>query len=96
MLDGNERIDFDIDINPSETPELTMGGWVKVTMNSYTGTNGYDLARHFLTHENGDSISLDRGRIDSRGGSIGWSGYRGEEGNGVFGSWPSKPASGSS
>ena len=88
LLDGNERIDFDIDINSVRDAKLTMGGWVKVTiLNSYTGTNGYDLARHFLTHENGDSISLDRGvGIDSRGGSIGWSGYRGEEGNGVFGS----------
>ena len=68
-----------------------MGGWVKIsTLNAYTADAGYDLARHFLTHDNGGGgSSHDRGvGIDSRGGAIGWSAYRGSEGNGVFGPLP--------
>jgi hypothetical protein len=91
LLNGNDHIKFDIDINPSAMPKLTMGGWVKIsTLNAYTADAGYDLARHFLTHDNGGGgSSHDRGvGIDSRGGAIGWSAYRGSEGNGVFGSLP--------
>ena len=31
LLNGNDHIKFDIDINPSAMPKLTMGGWVKIS-----------------------------------------------------------------
>ena len=72
---GQSAVRVNLNINPSVQAQLTMGGWVRATTVS--------SVRHFLSHDNG---GYDRDVcIDTRGGGLGWSAFRG---NGVVGYVP--------
>lgn len=72
---GTSAVRVNLNINPAVVPKLTMGAWVKPTV---VTTN-----RHLLSHDNGGyDRDLD---IDSRGGGVGWSAFKG---TGVLGYVP--------
>ena len=95
-FDGNSYIKIDLNINPSNYAQLTMGAWVKADQANLTGT---DIRHQVISHDNG---LYDRTLgIDWRGDSWsnseeddpGWSafaglppsGYTYHQGGGVLG-----------
>jgi hypothetical protein len=72
---GVQAIRVSLNINPAVLPRFTMGAWVRPTAGN--------AVRHVLSHDNG---GYDRDLcIDTRGGGLGWSAFRG---SGVLGFVP--------